>query len=111
MILGLGTDIVAIERFEKSITNPSFLKKIYTKAEIEYCTPKGAASFAGIFAAKEAVAKALGTGFSGGFAPTDIEITHTPGGTPVATTKTPHRLAISIAHEKTHATATAILFT
>ena len=113
MILGIGTDIVEIVRFERSISNPAFLKRCYTAGEIEYCAPKGAVSFAGLFAAKEAVAKALGTGFRG-FSPADIEITHNQAGQPLVNLndniKTPpnSRFMLTIAHEKTYATATAI---
>ncbi|MCL2235263.1 MAG: holo-ACP synthase, partial [Defluviitaleaceae bacterium] len=82
MILGIGTDIVEVARFEKPINNPAFLKRCYTAGEIQYCTPRGVATFAGLFAAKEAVAKALGTGFRG-FSPADIEIVHSDAGQPL----------------------------
>lgn len=114
MILGIGTDIVEIARIKRSITNPSFLKKCYTNEEIQYCTKKGPASFAGLFAAKEAVSKALGTGFSG-FSPAHIKITHNKAGRPLVdlspNVKTPpnSQIILTIAHEKTFATATAIL--
>ncbi|MCL2620470.1 MAG: holo-ACP synthase [Defluviitaleaceae bacterium] len=114
MILGIGTDIVEISRIERSINNPSFLKKCYTQQEIEYCTRKGAVSFAGLFAAKEAVSKALGTGFLG-FSPADIRISRNKSGQPMVElsdkVKTPpnSQIMLTIAHEKTFATATAIL--
>jgi holo-[acyl-carrier protein] synthase len=68
MIFGTGIDVVNIYRIKKIIKKweNRFLKKIYTDNEIEYCEKKDHTcyhSFAGIFAAKEAFAKALGTGF------------------------------------------------
>ena len=77
MILGIGTDIIEIHRIEKAvIKTPSFLNKIFTEKERAYFETKNnrAETIAGIFAAKEAVSKALGTGFRS-FAPSDIEIT------------------------------------
>jgi len=115
VILGIGTDIVEIARIKKSLTNPSFLKRCYTQREVDYCLPKGAGSFAGLFAAKESVAKALGTGFTG-FLPADVEICHDEAGRPAvqlsSRVKMPQNsyIALSIAHEKNYATATAIIF-
>jgi holo-[acyl-carrier protein] synthase len=70
MIVGTGVDLVNISRIKKMILkwDKRFLKKIYTAKEIEYCEKKSINryhSYAGIFAAKEACAKALGTGFRG----------------------------------------------
>lgn len=68
MILGIGTDIIEIERIEKAINNtPMFLKKIFTKRELDELN-KGTLrveSVAGNFAVKEAVSKAVGTGMRG----------------------------------------------
>jgi len=117
MIFGIGTDIIEIARIAKAVTKPSFLAKCFTEAEVARCNAGGvtaAENFAGYFAAKEAVAKALGTGFRG-FAPCDIEIFHDKLGKPMV------RLAshvnapegavmhISISHGKEHATAMAII--
>ena len=65
MILGIGLDIIETARVEKALQNPVFLKKVYTEGEQEYLAKRkgNAQSAAGIFAAKEAVSKALGTGF------------------------------------------------
>ncbi len=82
MILGIGTDICEIARIEKALENPRFLDRWFTSAEKEYILARGAASAAGIFAAKEAVSKALGTGFSG-FGADKIEILHDAHGKPV----------------------------
>ncbi|NLW24888.1 MAG: holo-ACP synthase [Clostridia bacterium] len=68
MLIGIGTDIIEIERIKKAIqTRPKLLERVFTKDELEYCQGKGNffASLAARFAAKEAVSKALGTGFRG----------------------------------------------
>jgi len=68
MIIGCGIDLVNINRIKKIIIkwDSRFLKKIYTNQEINYCEKKKANrfhSYAGLFAAKEAWVKAIGTGF------------------------------------------------
>ena len=117
MILGIGTDIVEISRIEKSLKSKRFLKICYTKSEIERCMTKSshaARNFAGYFAAKESVAKALGTGFRG-FYPRDIEIDHDDAGQPIIRLSDKINLApnskilVSISHEKAFATAMAII--
>jgi len=63
-----GTDLIEIRRIDDALTRRPLLKsRLFTPAEIVECEGKGspAASFAGRFAAKEAVLKALGTGLSG----------------------------------------------
>lgn len=67
MIVGTGIDLVEIDRVQKIIVKwgERFLNKVFTLDEIRYCYTKKEnhfQSFAGIFAAKEAFAKALGTG-------------------------------------------------
>jgi holo-[acyl-carrier protein] synthase len=86
MIQGVGTDLCRIERIARAMENPRFAARIYTPAErarMENLGPERRAErAAGLFAAKEAVAKALGTGFSGfGFA--DVEILADGNGRPV----------------------------
>lgn len=80
---GIGTDLVEIKRIEKAIKKESFLNRYFTPAEINYFLSKNmrAESVAGAFAAKEAVVKALGTGFST-FTPECIEILHMSNGMP-----------------------------
>ena len=76
MILGIGTDIIEIERIDKAIkNNPRFIYKVFTEKEIEYFQGRGfkPQHAAGGFAAKEAISKALGTGFRK-FSMKDIEI-------------------------------------
>ena len=72
MIRGLGTDLCQIDRVVKAIERPRFLERVYTPAErarIEEASGLRRGEIAaGLFAAKEAVAKALGTGFDGFFA-------------------------------------------
>jgi len=87
MVLGIGTDLMEIERIEHSLQRfgTRFLDRIYTPFEISYCQRKrhnAAESFAARFAAKEAGAKALGTGISRGVQWTEIEVRNLPGGRP-----------------------------
>ncbi len=80
MIKGIGNDIIEVERLKKAIEKENFLKRYFTDEEIKYIS-KNSQTAAGIFAAKEAVSKAIGTGFRG-FMPKDIEITHDLYGKP-----------------------------
>ena len=65
MVLGIGIDIIEIHRVGKAMDNPLFIDKIYTLKEQEYLSIRkmNPSTAAGYFAAKEAAAKALGTGF------------------------------------------------
>ena len=66
MIIGIGTDIIEIDRIENAINNNKrFLEKVFTIKEIEMFKKRNMRSeiVAGNFAAKEAISKALGTGF------------------------------------------------
>lgn len=86
MIIGIGCDIIKIARISSALTKDSLKRRIYTDAEIDYCESRGVqstASFAGRFAAKEAVLKALGTGLRGGNL-REIEIVSDPLGKPQA---------------------------
>lgn len=65
MIVGIGLDLCGIDRIERALKNPRFLQRLYTPRERARVEARGAQTAAGIFAAKEAVAKALGSGFSG----------------------------------------------
>ena len=87
MVLGLGTDMIEIARIQRSLTRygDAFLHRVYTPAEIAYCQLKkrnAAESFAARFAAKEAGAKALGTGIQQGVTWTEIEVRRHPGQRP-----------------------------
>ena len=82
MILGLGTDVCEIARVERALENPRFLTRWFTAEERTYLAGRRPESAAGLFAAKEAAAKALGTGFVG-FGPASLEIRHDEKGKPV----------------------------
>jgi holo-[acyl-carrier protein] synthase len=87
MVLGLGTDLIEIERVQASMDRygERFLDRVFTVGEIAYCTSKrqSAESFAARFAAKEAGAKALGTGISRGVSWKEIEVTREIGQRPM----------------------------
>jgi holo-[acyl-carrier protein] synthase len=121
-VLGIGTDIVENLRIAQLIERHGelFLRRVYTLHEIEYCRVRKASTqhYAGRWAAKEAVLKALGTGWSRGIRWLDVEIRNEDGG--------PARVAlrggalqasrqvgvaeilISIAHCRSHAVAYAL---
>lgn len=80
MIVGIGNDIIEVERVAKSGKKRSFLKKCYTLREIALFERKPQ-SLAGNFAVKESVAKAFGTGFFD-FSPCDIEVLRNKDGQP-----------------------------
>lgn len=86
MVLGLGTDLIEIERIQQSLDRfgERFMRKVFTAGEIAYCQRKkhAAESFAARFAAKEAAAKALGTGISRGISWKEIEVRREPGERP-----------------------------
>ena len=87
MIIGTGLDAVEVQRIARSIERygDRFLYRIYTDYEIAYCRRRargGAESFAARFAAKEAGAKALGTGISRGVTWNEIHVRREPGGRP-----------------------------
>ena len=119
MILGLGIDLIAIARIEHAIErHPRFLTRLYTPAEQAAIAARGAQTAAGYFAAKEAVAKALGTGFRG-FSPADISIEPDELGRPQASLtggalRRMHdmggkSLLVSITHADGFASAVAVL--
>ena len=82
----LGNDIIEIERIRQAIErSSSFVERVYTPHEIDYCESRNKGryeSFAGIYAAKEAFIKALGTGMRHG-SWQDIEIYHDELGAPL----------------------------
>lgn len=122
MILGLGTDIVEIERVRSMIERhgDSFLKRCFTPDEIAYADKHrdSAVRFAGRWAAKEAVVKVLGTGFVKGITFHDIEVLPLDSGQPriqlsggagdIAISMGIHSVLITISHAKLYATATAV---
>ncbi len=122
MIFGIGTDIVELERISKVVERHGgrFTGYILTDSEAEEAERRGdkIQFIAGRWAAKEAVAKALGCGLGGNCAWRDIEIIGNPSGAPRVTlsgagaeTMKRHRIArlfVSISHERGHAIAMAV---
>lgn len=122
MIVGIGNDIIEIERIEKAISKEGFKNKIYTQRELENIKKRGnrAETYAGVFSAKEAISKAIGTGVRE-FSLTDLEILNDDLGKPyvvvsekldkiIKSKKEDYQIEISISHSKKYATAMAIIF-
>src|SRR6185436_20922734 len=89
MIVATGIDIIEISRIEEVFERRGsrFRDRVFTDAEIAYCEPRGSkfASYAARFAAKEAMMKALGTGWSNGVAWRDVEVLRGEKGAPSIT--------------------------
>ncbi|MBF0342133.1 MAG: holo-ACP synthase [Magnetococcales bacterium] len=90
MILGVGTDLVAIDRIAQAMRRfpDRFMERVLTPAEIRWCMGRQAmtaACCAKRFAAKEALVKALGTGMRGGIWFTEMELDNDPLGRPSMT--------------------------
>src|SRR5258708_31039243 len=123
MVLGLGTDLMEIERVQQSIDRfgERFLHRVFTEGEIAYCQRKkkhSAESFAARFAAKEAGAKALGTGISRGVSWKELEVQRQQGERPTlhlsgraaepARSMGIKRLSLSLSHSRDVAQAVVI---
>jgi len=123
VVLGVGIDMIEIDRVEETIARfrDRFLSRVFTRAEREYCQSKkkGAAqSYALRWAAKEAVAKALGTGIRAGVDFKDIEVVSDRLGRPavklargaarVAAERRIARVHLSLSHDGPHAVAFAV---
>jgi holo-[acyl-carrier protein] synthase len=120
MVRGIGVDIIEIGRIQRSIDNfgDAFLGRIFTPREIEYCSSKNLAAqhFAARFAAKEAVSKALATGWSGDFAWKDIEVMNDTLGQPRITLYrrmneilTGSTIFVSLSHSESHVVAVVLI--
>ena len=122
MIVGIGNDIIEIERIEKAISKEGFKDKIYTQRELENIKKRGnrAETYARVFSAKEAISKAIGTGVRE-FSLTDLEILNDDLGKPyvvvsekldkiIKSKKEDYQIEISISHSKKYAIAMAIIF-
>ncbi len=118
MIIGIGTDMIEIARIVRALEREGFAHKVFTAQELSWGRRTSFGEhLAGLFAAKEAVSKALGVGFSG-FWPTDIEIDHNPEGKPLvllhgkaqdtAASLGVTHMHISISHNRTMAVAYAV---
>lgn len=122
MIVGLGTDIVEIVRIGQMIERHGelFLTRVFTGEEIRYCQRRKECyqHFAGRWAAKEAVMKVLGTGWTRGVGFQDIEICTRKSGQPQVNVRGRARefaeqmgideILVTISHCRSYATATAI---
>ncbi|MBU1299149.1 MAG: holo-ACP synthase [Bacteroidetes bacterium] len=120
MISGIGIDVVEIMRFKKSVNDYGnrFLEKVFTKTELQYAQSKKefVQHLAARFAAKEAVAKAISTGWSSGFRWKDVEVTNDSSGKPaiILTGKmkellTGQKVLISISHSESVVIAFVII--
>ncbi len=115
-IIGIGTDLIEISRVREACRKQSFLDKVYTKKEQELIEAHPLAC-AGNFAVKEAVTKALGTGFRT-FGPEDIEVLRDELGAPfvklygnaarLAEEKRIDRWHVTISHSRDLVTATVV---
>ncbi len=119
---GIGIDVVEVERIAAAIERhgETFLARLFTSAERAYCDSKksSALHYAARFAAKEAVAKALGTGIGAHANWLDLEVAHDAAGTPklllhgqaaaYAATHGITSIPISLTHTKAYAAANAV---
>ena len=120
-VIGIGTDIIECHRIDEMLAKHDriFIERVFTEWEIDYCSGRKASCqhYAGRWAAKEAILKAIGTGWAKGIQWTDIEIKNESGGKPyvvlggeaveVCRSRGIAEILISISHCKSHATAFA----
>lgn len=119
-IIGIGVDLVEVERITAAVTRhgPTFLQRIFTPQEIAACGVRHE-RLAARFAAKEAVAKAFGTGIGAAMGFQDIEVVNEPSGRPTvvlhgtaAATSTARGVAeihLSLSHTTSHAIAHVVI--
>ena len=122
MVIGIGIDIIEIERIKNSIERfgNSFLNKIYTQNELDYCLAKNNKyqHLAARFAAKEAIYKAVATGWEKDATWKSMEITNEPNGLPVVTffgklkefLSVDKDIKISLSHSDNYVTCVAIIY-
>ena len=124
MAASIGVDMLEIARMERVIKRrPSFLKRVFTDEERAYCNScaRPAEHYAARFAAREAVLKALGTGFAEGIGFKDVSVTNDEWGKPiavlsgraaeVAAERGVQEVALSLSHTRDVAVANAVLVT
>jgi holo-[acyl-carrier protein] synthase len=124
MAAGIGVDMLEIARMERVIKRrPSFLKRVFTDEERAYCDSfaRPAEHYAARFAAREAVLKALGTGFADGIGIKDVSVRNNEAGRPVAVLtgraaeiaaeQGVQEVALSLSHTHEVAVANAVLVT
>jgi holo-[acyl-carrier protein] synthase len=123
MIVGIGTDLIEVDRIRKSVERygDRFLQRVYTDRELAYARSKQnfAERLAGRFAVKEAGMKAIGTGWRRGVTWKDFEVVNEPSGRPtlrlsgaaatIADALAVRRVSVSITHTATMAMALVIL--
>lgn len=123
MIVGLGIDIIEIDRIKEAIkdSGEEFIRRTFTDEEINYCGKKTNKyqHYAARIAAKEAVFKAIGTGWQNGVKWTDIEVKNDELGKPVMRLKGKVKLIadkmgvknviVTLSHCETHAVAQVVL--
>lgn len=122
MIIGIGVDLVKIDRIDRAgKSHVGFLERVFTNREREYCSRQKfpAQHYAGRFAAKEAVLKAIGTGWSAGVKWTDMEVLHGDGGGPIVNVsgrvkdlmdlKGVKQIHLSYSHDEGYAVAQVVL--
>ncbi|MCD7796518.1 MAG: holo-ACP synthase [Clostridiales bacterium] len=98
----VGVDIVKISRIEEKIKSESFLREVYTDRELEHC--RKAENYAGIFAAKEAYFKSLGTGIKRPVC--QVEVLYADNGKPyIANDK---NCDVSVSHDGEYAIAAVV---
>jgi holo-[acyl-carrier protein] synthase len=121
-IIGIGTDITECLRIARMIERHGelFIGRVYTPEEIRYCQSRKQATqhFTGRWSAKEAILKAIGTGWRRGISWRDMEIRNEPGGKPIVAVRGGVKdvveklgiaeIQVSISHCRSHATAIAI---
>lgn len=121
MQISVGTDIIEVERIRDSLAKhgDAFLNRLFTENEQRYFSQfeDATTTISGRFAAKEAIAKALGTGFGKDLSWSEIEIINNGEGKPLASLSeralqhfNHPTIEVSISHCKTHATATAVVY-
>lgn len=123
MIFGIGIDVVEVERISSSMAEfgDRFSNRIFTERERSYCEnqKRPAMHYAARFAAKEAVAKALGTGIGKELAWLDVEVQRRPSGEPevilagegkkFAEANKITQIKISLTHAEHYAAANAVV--
>ena len=123
MIVAIGIDIIEVARIREVLSRtPSVAQRVFTAAERQYCDSRGVASaqhYAARFAAKEAMLKALHTGWRGGISWQDVEVAAKTSGAPylllhgvvqeLFTASGATKTHLSMSHTHEHAIAEVIL--
>ncbi|MBA4250243.1 MAG: holo-[acyl-carrier-protein] synthase [Chlorobiaceae bacterium] len=121
MIYGIGIDIIEIQRIKESVDKlgDKFLNKIFTEKELDYSLskPNKYQHLAARFAAKEAVTKALGTGWNGEFSWKNIEVSNDEKGKPLVNLTGPlvealsdgKKLQVTMSHSREYVSCFAII--